>query len=207
VIQSIQGLDPLWGQAMSNLVVEKTLEHNRHLKLIHGDLTEARVDAIVNAANTHLQHGGGVAGAIARKGGKTIQKESDAWIREYGLVTQERPALTTAGDLPTQFIIHAVGPVWGEGDEERKLHAAVYYALLLADSRHFRSLALPAISTGIFGFPKELGAQTILDAILQFLQEHPETSLSEIQIVLIDQPSVNVFANEFLRRWPEVARS
>ena len=192
---------------MADIVIENEIYPNRTLKLIHGDLTEATVDVIVNAANAHLQHGGGVAGAIVRKGGKTIQQESDAWVREFGKVTQERPALTTAGALPSQFVIHAVGPVWGEGDEEQKLHTAVYHAFSLADSRQFRSLALPAISTGIFGFPKELGAQTILDAILDFLQDHPETSLSVIQIVLIDQPSVDVFAREFRRRWPDGERS
>ena len=187
---------------MADIVIERELYPNRTLKLIHGDLSETMVDAIVNAANADLQHGGGVAGAIVRKGGKTIQHESDAWVREFGKVTQERPALTTAGTLPSQFVIHAVGPVWGEGDEERKLHTAVYHALLLADSRHFRSVALPAISTGIFGFPKELGAQTILDAILDYMRDHAETSLSDIQIVLIDQHSVDVFAREFYRRWP-----
>jgi O-acetyl-ADP-ribose deacetylase (regulator of RNase III) len=188
---------------MSELMVEIKLDPNRRLKLVHGDLTEALVDVIVNAANAQLHHGGGVAGAIVRKGGRTIQRESDAWVREYGPIAQDKPALTTAGVLPSQFVIHAVGPVWGEGDEEQKLHAAVFHALLLADTHCFRSLALPAISTGIFGFPKELGARTILDAILDFLQGHPETSLEELQIVLIDQPSVDIFKREFLRRWPE----
>jgi O-acetyl-ADP-ribose deacetylase (regulator of RNase III) len=188
---------------MANIRIEKEIHPNRTLKLIHGDLTEARVDVIVNAANAQLMHGGGVAGAIVRKGGRTIQRESDAWVREFGSVTQDKPALTTAGTLPSQFVIHAVGPVWGEGDEEAKLHAAVYHALVLADSRHFRSLALPAISTGIFGFPKELGAQRILDAILDFLRDYPETSLSDIQVVLLDQPSFEIFAGEFHRRWPD----
>jgi len=188
---------------MTKLMVDIKLDPDRRLKLVHGDLAEARVDVIVNAANAQLQHGGGVAGAIVRKGGRTIQHESDAWVREYGPIAQDRPALTTAGNLPSQFVIHAVGPVWGEGDEEKKLHAAVFHALLLADKHNFKSLALPAISTGIFGFSKELGARTILDAILDYLQGHPETSLEEIQVVLIDQPSIDVFKKEFLKRWSE----
>jgi O-acetyl-ADP-ribose deacetylase (regulator of RNase III) len=192
---------------MAEIIVERTLDTGRCLKLIHGDLTEAKVDVIVNAANAQLQHGGGVAGAIVRRGGKTIQRESDDWVNEHGPVTQDKPALTNAGELPSQFVIHAVGPVWGEGDEGQKLHSAVYHALLLATRRQFKSLALPAISTGIFGFPKELGAKTILDAILKFLHDHPGTSLSEVQIVLIDKPSVDVFAKEFLRRWPESEQS
>ncbi|OGO14801.1 MAG: hypothetical protein A2Z14_06125 [Chloroflexi bacterium RBG_16_48_8] len=192
---------------MAQLVIERQPFPDRTLKLIHGDLTEAKVDVIVNAANAHLQHGGGVAAAIVRRGGKTIQRESNAWVREYGPVTPNKPALTTAGELPCKFVIHAVGPVWGEGEEDAKLHSAVYNALSLADARHFRSLALPAISTGIFGFPKERGARRILDAILEYFEGHPECSLSEIQIVLIDQHSVKLFAEDFLRRWPESDRS
>jgi O-acetyl-ADP-ribose deacetylase (regulator of RNase III) len=192
---------------MSELICEISSFRGRGIKLIHGDLTEAKVDAIVNAANAYLHHGGGVAGAIVRRGGESIQRESDAWVREHGPVTQANPAITSSGELPCQFIIHAVGPVWGEGEEDMKLHAAVYNTLALAGSRNFESLALPAISTGIFGFPKERGARIILDAILQFIRDYPETSLVEIQIVLIDQPSIEIFAEEFLHRWPESVKS
>jgi len=190
---------------MAKLVIEGKPFPNRTLKLIHGDLTEAKVDVIVNAANALLQHGGGVAAAIVRKGGESIQRESNAWVREHGMVTPDKPALTTAGELPCQFIIHAVGPVWGEGDEDAKLYSAIYKALSLADEHHFKSLALPAISTGIFGFPKERGANRILEAVQDYFKEHSESSLVEVQIVLIDQTSVDIFSKEFLRRWPESA--
>jgi O-acetyl-ADP-ribose deacetylase (regulator of RNase III) len=188
---------------MSDMVAEKSFGPDRKIRLVHGDLTEAKVDAIVNAANAQLAHGGGVAGAIVRKGGRIIQEESTAWVKENGPITNEKPAITSSGDLPCRFVIHAVGPVWGEGEEDRKLFSAVYSALDMAQRHQFKSLALPAISTGIFGFPKDRGAQIILNAILEFFENHEGSSLTEVQIVLIDQPSIEVFAAEFAQRWPE----
>ena len=188
---------------MSHLVAEHRLPGGQPLQLIHGDLTEEHVDAIVNAANAQLQHGGGVAGAIVRRGGSLIQDESDAWVQTHGPLTQETPALTGPGRLPCHHVIHAVGPVWGEGHEDAKLHAAVTGALRLADQQSFSSLALPAISTGVFGFPKDRGALILIDAIVDFFAAHPSSPLTQVRIALIDQPSVQVFASEFARRWPE----
>ncbi len=187
---------------MPRVIAEHPLPSGQILRLIHGDLTEERVDAIVNAANAQLVHGGGVAGAIARRGGEAIQAESDAWVRANGLAAHDRPAITGAGRLPCRTIIHAVGPVWGEGNEDAKLSQAVIGALSLADARQVRSVALPAISTGIFGFPKARGARIILEAVLEFASAHPDSSIGEIRITLIDQASVSVFAEEFERRWP-----
>src|SRR5512133_3698536 len=95
------------------------------LEIVQGDITSEEVDAIVNAANEHLQHGGGVAWTISKKGGPSIQKESDAWIRHHGTVPHARPAWTSGGLLPAKYVIHAVGPVWGDGDEDNKLASAV----------------------------------------------------------------------------------
>lgn len=187
---------------MGRQVAQHTTPQDVRVRLIHGDVTEEDVDAIVNAANAQLAHGGGVAGAIVRRGGEVIQQESDAWVREYGPVTHTHPAVTSAGDLPCRWVIHAVGPVWGEGDEDAKLSAAVEGALEAASERGSASLSLPAISTGIFGFPKERGARVILDAIIDFLGRSPETSLKDIRITLIDRKSVNIFQREFSRRWP-----
>jgi O-acetyl-ADP-ribose deacetylase (regulator of RNase III) len=187
---------------MGRQVAQHTTPQCVQIRLVHGDLTEEDVDAIVNAANTQLAHGGGVAGAIVRRGGAAIQQESDAWVREHGPVTHTHPAVTSAGDLPCRWVIHAVGPLWGEGDEDAKLSAAVKGALETASERGFASLSMPAISTGVFGFPKERGARVILDAIVDFLGRSPETSLKDIRITVIDRKSVNIFQREFLRRWP-----
>jgi O-acetyl-ADP-ribose deacetylase (regulator of RNase III) len=186
---------------MTTVVASQKLASGQILRLIHGDLTKEKVDAIVNAANAQLAHGGGVAGAIVRAGGREIQTESDAWVREHGLVSHQRPAITSAGRLPCRYVIHAVGPIWGEGDEDAKLRSAVTGALALADEKALTSLALPAISTGIFGFPKERGARVILDAIVDYFEQKPDSSLSEVHVTLIDEPSVAIFADEFNRRW------
>ena len=187
---------------MPQLVAERRWPTGQVLQLIHGDLTEEDVDAIVNAANTYLEHGGGVAADIVRRGGSLIQHESDAWVRAHGPVSHDTPALTGAGRLASRHVIHAVGPVWGEGDEDAKLRAAVRGALRVADEQGFSSLALPAISTGVFGFPKARGARILTDAIADFLEAHPTSALTRVHITLIDDPSVQVFAAAFRDRWP-----
>jgi len=187
---------------VSEIIAERSLPGGQTLRLARGDLTQEPTDAIVNAANSQLAHGGGVAGAIVRAGGRQIQDESDAWVRQHGPVRHDRPAITSAGNLPSRYVIHAVGPVWGEGDEPAKLAAAVKGALELAEQRELRSLALPAISTGIFGFPKELAAEVILQAIADFAEAHPQSSLQDIRLVLFDRAGAQTFENELARRWP-----
>jgi len=159
------------------------------VQLVRGDLTAETSAAIVNAANSQLMHGGGVAGAIARSGGPTIQEESDAWVRAHGPVTHESPAWTTAGSLPAEYVIHAVGPVWGEGDEEAKLEAAVRGSMRLAEKLGLDSVSLPAISTGIFGFPRAAAARAILGAIVAHVSERHST-IHAIRVVLMDEDSM-----------------
>ena len=178
---------------MSIVILETTLNEGRGLEIAQGDLTEESLDAIVNAANSHLQHGGGVAGAIVRKGGYQIQEESNAWVRKYGPVSHAQPAYTNAGKLPCCYVIHAVGPVWGEGDEDAKLAAAVSGSLAVASRLGLGSIALPAISTGIFGFPKERAARIILAAILDYLRDNPESSLNQVRLILFDQATLEAF--------------
>ena len=103
---------------MNTVLMEHVLQTGQTIQIVQGDITIENVDAIVNAANEHLQHGGGVAWAISKKGGPTIQKESDEWIRQHGLVPHSHPAWTSGGLLPAKYVIHAVGPVWGDGDED-----------------------------------------------------------------------------------------
>ncbi|MBN1440641.1 MAG: macro domain-containing protein [Anaerolineales bacterium] len=186
---------------MNRIVAKHELSPDRNCLLVQGNLTAEAVDAIVNAANGGLQHGGGVAAAIVRAGGTPIQEESDAWVRAHGEATHERPAVTGAGRLPCQAVIHAVGPVWGSGDEDSKLRAAVTGALEAAHERGFASIALPAVSTGIFGFPKQRGAQVIFQAIENWAAAHSQSPLCEIRVTILDQPTLDIFQREFNRRW------
>ena len=155
---------------MNEIVREGNLPGGRTLQIVRGDLTEEQVDAIVNAANAQLQHGGGVAGAISRRGGPQIQEESNTWVRRFGPVPHARPAHTHAGKLPCRYVIHAVGPVWGSGDEDAKLAAAVQGSLQVAGQLGLISIAMPAISTGIFGFPVERAARVMLQAVRRILR-------------------------------------
>ncbi len=180
---------------MSNLLAKNTLIRGQSLQIAQGDITLEEVDAIVNAANEYLQHGGGVAWAIVKRGGDVIQEESDAWIQKNGLVSHSRPAWTSGGRLPARFVIHAVGPVWGDGDEDAKLSDAVRGSLRVADELGLNSIAFPAISTGIFGFPKDRAAQVMISAIKKYCAENASSRLKEIRIVLFDQPTVDAFLN------------
>ena len=158
------------------------------LEVVRGDLTAQAVDAIVNAANSGLQHGGGVAGAIVRRGGESIQRESDA----LAPVPVGGAVVTGAGRLPCRFVIHAVGPVWGERDEEAKLRAAVSAALTRAEERGLESVAVPAISTGIFGYPKAKGCRVIVETVIARLEAGG--SLRLVRLVAIDEETARHFA-------------
>ncbi len=162
------------------------------LRLVQGDITDREVDAIVNAANSHLQHGGGVAGAIVRKGGQIIQEESD----KIGFVPVGNAALTIAGKLPAKFVIHAVGPRIGEGDEDNKLRSAVLSSLLLASGKGLRSISMPAISSGIFGFPKDRCAEILIREATNYIKEHPDSSLELIEFCIYDDLTAGYFKKE-----------
>jgi O-acetyl-ADP-ribose deacetylase (regulator of RNase III) len=185
---------------MNTLLIEHTLPTGQAIQIIQGDITIEEVDAIVNAANEHLQHGGGVAWAISKKGGATIQKESDDWIRQHGRVSHSRPAWTSGGQLPAKYVIHAVGPVWGDGDEDDKLESAVTGSLRVADELKCASLAMPAISTGIYGFPKDHAARIIFAALEKYFLE-TSSSLKTVKLALYDQPTVDVFLNSWRDKW------
>jgi O-acetyl-ADP-ribose deacetylase (regulator of RNase III) len=174
-------------------IIKQVLFANTIVQIIDGDLTEAAVDAIVNAANSHLQHGGGVAGAIVRKGGEIIQEESN----RIGYVPVGECAITSGGKLKARYVIHAVGPRWGEGDEETKLRSAVRNALGTAKAKGFESLAMPAISAGIFGFPKDRCARVMAEEISSFAREG--STLKEIDIYLVDPEIIEYFSAEMGR--------
>jgi len=169
------------------------------MSLINGDLLAQNLDAIVNAANSHLQHGGGIAGLIVRRGGEQIQIESDRWIKERGPVSHDKPAFTSAGRLPYKYIIHAVGPIWGSGNEDFKLAQAIYGSLSLADELHINSLGFPAISTGIFGFPMERAAGIFFKTIQKYFLDFPVSCITQISIVLYDHSAFQIFNKEFIK--------
>ena len=173
------------------------LPSGQMLELVQGDITVEHVDAIVNAANAKLQHGGGVAAVIARKGGPAIGRESRAWIQAHGPVPHARPAWTTGGDLAARYVIHAVGPVWGSGDEDAKLADAVAGSLALADELTIGSISFPAISTGIFGFPRRRAAGVILRALQGYFSAHTDSRVAHVRLVLYDAPSLQDFSEVF----------
>ena len=171
-----------------NELLASVLCGDGRVEVVLGDLTEQAVDAIVNAANGALAHGGGVAGAIVRKGGPEIQRESAV----KAPVAVGDAVVTGAGRLPCRYVVHAVGPRWGEGDEESKLRAAVRNALRRAEELSLESLALPAIATGIFGYPKEEGCAVIVEEVVTRLRQK-EGSLRLVRLVSIDRETANHF--------------
>ena len=160
------------------------------LQLARGDITEMRTDAIVNAANARLVLGGGVAGAIRRKGGPEIQAECN----RIGGTFVGGAVITTAGKLKAKYVIHAVGPRMGEGDEDRKLKNATLNSLKVADQNNLKSIAFCAISTGIFGFPIDRCAQIMLKNTIEYL--NGQAGLQKVVFCLYGQDSYQVFEDQ-----------
>ena len=160
---------------------------NVRLQLVQGDITQADTEAIVNAANAQLILGGGVAGAIRKKGGPDIQAECD----KIGGTFVGGVVLTTAGNLKAKYVIHAVGPRMGEGNEDEKLKNATLNSLKLADENNIKSICFPAISTGIFGFPIKECAQIMLQTTIDYLKG--PTQLEKVIFCLFASDSYEIF--------------
>ncbi len=160
------------------------------IELLDTDITEMDTDAIVNAANARLILGGGVAGAIRKKGGPRIQEECNKKSPTFvgGAV------ITTGGDLRAKYVIHAVGPRMGEGDEDNRLKNATLNSLKLADENNIKSIAFCAISTGIFGFPIERCARIMLETTIAYLKG--PTGLERVVFALFGHPAYHTFARE-----------
>jgi len=193
---------------MNTLLVEHILPTGQTIQIVQGDITTEEVDAVVNAANEHLQHGGGVARTISKQGGPAIQKESDAWIRDHGTVSHARPAWTSGGRLPARYVIHAVGPIWSDTqsgeerhDTDNNLALAITGSLVVAEELKCSSLALPAISTGIFGFPRDRAAAIIYFAIEKYFVFNSASEIKTVKLVLFDQPTVDVFLKAWHAKW------
>jgi len=163
---------------------------NSILKLVQGDITELNTDVIVNAANAQLILGGGVAGAIRRKGGGKIQEECN----KIGGSFVGGAVITTGGKLKAKHVIHAVGPRMGEGAEAAKLRNAVTNSLKLMDDHRLKTIAFPAISTGIFGYPIERCAKIMISTAKKYLTG--KTQISEVVFCLYSEPDYEVFNKE-----------
>ena len=165
---------------------------NSIIELTKGDITDLEVDAIVNAANSQLKLGGGVAGAIRRKGGPKIQEECD----RIGYCPVGGAVITSAGNLKAKYVIHAVGPRYGEGDEDNKLKNATLNSLKIADQYKVKTIAFPAISTGIFGFPKDRCAEIMLSTAVEYLKG--QTGIEKVVFCLYDDETFRVFQEKLV---------
>jgi len=175
-------------------MVLKTLSFNGHtIEIVRGDITEERTDAIVNAANSSLQHGGGVALAIVRAAGKKVTEESREYVRQHGEVPTGGAMVTTGGELNAAYIIHAVGPVWGTGDEDEKLRQAILSSLAICDEYALTSCSFPAISSGIFGFPNDRCADIFLKTLYDYFNQNPDSPLKQVRLCNIDEETSSVF--------------
>ena len=159
----------------------------RKLTLKEGNIVLLDVDAIVNAANRNLILGGGVAGAIRNAGGPSIQEECNT----IGPIDVGEAVMTNAGNLKAKHVIHAAGPVQGEGREDTKLRYATLNSLKIASENKLKDIAFPAISTGIFGFPMQECSEIMLQAVMEFLETHDHPQ--EVIFCLYGQDAYNVF--------------
>jgi O-acetyl-ADP-ribose deacetylase (regulator of RNase III) len=167
-------------------------KYGKTLTLIQGDITTQEVDAIVNAANSQLAHGAGVAAAIASAGGELLQKESE----EHPVVQTGEVGVTTAGNLNAKIVIHAVGPMWKDGThgEPELLASAIKNSIIAADERGLKSIAFPAISTGIYGYPLVEAAKVIINSTLDSLET--TRSISDVRIVLFGEHYFQAFQEQ-----------
>jgi len=140
----------------------------RKIRLVEGNIALLDVEAVVNAANKNLKLGGGVAGAIRTCGGPSIQEECD----RLAPIEVGQAAITGGGNLKARYVIHAAGPVYGEGDEDAKLERATLSSLEIAREKKIKDIAFPAISTGIFGFPIQRCSEIMFRAAMDFLKKN-----------------------------------
>jgi O-acetyl-ADP-ribose deacetylase (regulator of RNase III) len=160
------------------------------IRIVQGDLTDQVVDAIVNAANNQLQLGGGVAGAIRRRGGESIQDECDAIVKK-GEIALGEAAITRAGQLKARYVIHAASMTLGEPTTEENLRLATRNSLLRAKEKRLRSIAFPAIGTGIAGFPMKRCGEVMLEEVVRHLLG--PTSIESVRFVLYDAKAYQTF--------------
>ena len=178
-----------------------------------GDITSEQVDVIVNAANRDLQHIGGVAKAILDKGGKTIQNESEAIMkqRRHKFLRDGEAVTTPSGNLPCKLVVHAVGPIWhemGQMISPMLLREACLSSFEECQAHNMKSIALPAIGSGAFGMPKDVCAKVMFETMEEFIRKsnQKKQSITDIRFVNIDDASVQAFSREFMSRYDDNLR-
>ena len=191
------------GKWSARFICSYLTKQGKRISVFKGDLTSHRVDAIVNAANEELKHVGGLAAAIVKAGGMETQVSCDKFVQENGRLLEGRAMVTPAGMLPC-------GPKWDshadtarkngvESQQERVLKYAIRNCL--KEAARLKSIALPAVSPGVYGFPRDLCAKVVADAVLGFCKENPSCMLSEIHLVNNDSATARVFAEEMRKRF------
>jgi len=187
----------------SVLILEHTFVNGCRVQVRHGDMTEEVVDAIVNAANGRLDHASGLAGAISKKGGEMVQLESDIYFSEHGALQEGEIVVLGAHELKCKHVIHAVGPTWNGGNqgEPLLLEMCVKACLVKANEMGMKSISLPAISTGIFRFPKPVCAAIMFQCVIDWVSEKNDSNLKEIRFTNFDDETVFIFKSEFEKRF------
>lgn len=163
------------------------------LTLVHDDITQQEVDAIVNAANSSLMGGGGVDGAIHRAGGPKLLEECKAYVAQHGRLPTGEAMITSAGSMKAKYVIHTVGPVWhgGEEGEDELLANAYRNALRVAVDNNVKTIAFPSISTGVYGFPIERAAKIALATVRQTVENN--AFLAEVRFVTFSQSDYAIY--------------
>lgn len=162
---------------------------NVSIKIVEGDITKIKVDAIVNAANNTLLGGGGVDGAIHKAGGSIILEQ----CKKIGGCPTGEARITTGGNLPSNYIIHTVGPIYKDGSkgEDKLLYNAYFNSFKLAEEYNIKTIAFPSISTGVYGYPKDLASEIAIKAMIDFIDS--EVELEEIQFILFSQDDYKLY--------------
>ncbi|XP_015749699.1 PREDICTED: poly [ADP-ribose] polymerase 14-like [Acropora digitifera] len=197
-------------RSSKELICSYVTQEEKKISVFKGDITKEEVDVIVNAANGRLNHIGGLAAAILEAGGKEIQDDCRQYVKSKGVVLEGHAMISTPGRLRCKKIVHVVGPKWDDeakelvddGEEtkqERLLKLAVTNSL--KEAMKYSSIAIPAISSGVFGFPRDLCAKVVLDAVVDFCDENPLSKLSEIRLIDNDSATVQAFKEEMKKRF------
>ncbi len=184
------------------------LINNTTISLIHGDITIVKFDAIVNAANSTLMGGGGVDGAIHSAGGEDILNECKKIIKKIGSLPTGEAVITTAGKLPSKFVIHTVGPIWrgGRNNEAQLLMNSYNNSLKLAIQNGVKTIAFPSISTGVYRYPVQEASEIAISTILNYCKEN---NFEKIAMVLYSKDFYNIYAQTFetiLQKWDGVKK-